>query len=760
VGSPRGSLVTRVPPLTFGGVSTPLRERAGRPPGSGTPGTRTPGRPQPSRQQPRSAGPRRPRPTYRRDIDGLRALAIVLVVAFHAGLGIVPGGFVGVDVFFVVSGFLITGLLVDEIEQTGALSLSAFYARRVRRLLPLSALVLVSVAFLAAVILPPLTHASVAADIRSAALWFSNWHFAAESTQYMADTEQSPVLHYWSLSVEEQFYVVWPLLLLLVLRSVRRWGPMARRRTATVLVAVLAVSFLLSVVLTVTAGPWAYFGLQTRAWELAVGATLALVVHRCAALTLPAASVLGWAGLGLILYAAFTLTRATPYPGVAAVLPVAGTALVIASGARTRGAGPGAPLSHPVSVYVGKLSYGWYLWHWPLLVFAGAIAGVGAASDGEGGGVDSTPYTYVFVAVVLSFVLAAVSHRVLEDPVRRSALLRSSTRLSLMVGAVLTAVSLVAASVALGGDDGTALPTTGAAPSLASTGGGPSSTPSASTSTKAATLLRLTESPAQARADQWPTTPCFAGFAATDAPSACRFGDPKGRTVIALVGDSHAAMWLPALDAAGKARHWQVWFWAKSSCPLTDVTVWLSSYRAKYDACSTWRTNVLARIAALPRVDEVVVARSKGYQQGLVVDSSGQPAPADAVPALWRDGTARTVAALRKHAAGVVLLRDTPWATGDVPDCLSAHLTDVSACAFPLAQQQHADQALVGAEATAVVGQAGVRILDPTSLVCRTATCSVVTPKGGVVFRDAHHLTRTYATSIAAPFARLVAPRT
>jgi hypothetical protein len=411
-----------------------------------------------------------------------------------------------------------------------------------------------------------------------------------------------------------------------------------------------------------------------------------------------------------------------------------------------------------VSVYVGKLSYGWYLWHWPLLVLAGVLAGVGADSDGEGGGVASTPYTYVFVAVVLSFVLAMVSNRVVENPARRSVLLLSSTRLTLVVGAALTAVSLIAASVALGGDDGTALPAASSPTTLASTGGAPSSTPSSSATAKA-TTLRLTESPAQARADQWPQTPCFAGFAATDAPSSCRFGDPKGRTVIALVGDSHAAMWLPALDAAGKAHHWQVWFWAKSSCPLTDVTVWLSSYRAKYDACSTWRGNVLARLAALPHLAEVVVARSKGYQQGLVVDSSGQPAASDAVPALWRDGTARTVAALRKHAAQVVLLRDTPWATGDVPDCLSAHLTDPGACSFPLAQQQHVDQPLVDAEAAAEVGAAGVRILDPTSLVCRAATCAVVTPRGGVVYRDGHHLTRTYATSIAAPFGRLVAPR-
>ena len=203
------------------------------------------------------------RDRFRGDIEGLRAVAVVLVVAFHAGVGLVGGGFVGVDVFFVLSGFLITGLLVDEIARTGTISLGDFYARRVRRLLPLATLVLAATAAAAYALIPPIDRKGVAGDLVGPALWSANWRFAAESTQYMADTDKSPVLHYWSLAVEEQFYVVWPLLLLLLVGgtglALRAW-PVAFRRIALALALVIAGSLWLSWPQTDSASPFAYFG--------------------------------------------------------------------------------------------------------------------------------------------------------------------------------------------------------------------------------------------------------------------------------------------------------------------------------------------------------------------------------------------------------------------------------------------------------------------------------------------------------------------
>ena len=224
-----------------------------------------------------------PRVGFRPDVEGLRAVAVVLVVAFHAGLTVVPGGYVGVDVFFVISGFLITGLLVDEVRATGSISIADFYARRARRLLPAACLVLVVTVLVTAVVLPALDRPAVAGDVQAAALFVANWRFAALETDYFASGGHSLVVHFWSLSVEEQFYLVWPVLVLLVAgrrRAARRAAPPAPRATDRRLWATLApvglVSLALSAATTGSAGPWAYFGTHTRAWELAAGAAVAL----------------------------------------------------------------------------------------------------------------------------------------------------------------------------------------------------------------------------------------------------------------------------------------------------------------------------------------------------------------------------------------------------------------------------------------------------------------------------------------------------
>jgi peptidoglycan/LPS O-acetylase OafA/YrhL len=209
------------------------------------------------------------RDRFRGDIEGLRAVAVTSVVAFHAGVGFISGGFVGVDVFFVLSGFLITGLLVDELARTGRISLTHFYARRVRRLLPLAALVLAATAAATQVLVPAIDRAGVAVDLAAAALGVANWRFALQATQYMADTDKSPVLHFWSLGVEEQFYVVWPLLLVALIGmsgvAKRSWA-VAFRRMVWVLGGVFVVSLLLSVQQTSSGAAGAYYGLHTRAW--------------------------------------------------------------------------------------------------------------------------------------------------------------------------------------------------------------------------------------------------------------------------------------------------------------------------------------------------------------------------------------------------------------------------------------------------------------------------------------------------------------
>ena len=328
------------------------------------------------------------------------------MLAYHARIPGLTGGYIGVDVFYVVSGFLITGLIVRELQSTGRVDLVAFYARRARRLLPAALVVIALTVIASAIVLPPLRVPDVAADGAAAALYVSNIRFAAQATDYLqAELAPSPLLHFWSLGVEEQFYLFWPALLFLVAGrgvSVRRIG------LVVALVAVL--SFALGVVWTATDAPLAFFLLPARAWELAVGASLALGISRLARLPARAATTAVAAGLALIVVGGIVFDTATPFPGRAALLPVAGAALVIAGGLRQ----PLNPLSRLVAIppmrWIGGISYSLYLWHWPLLVLpAAAVAGAGT---GE------LPWPAKLGLLGLTFVLAEASRRWIEDPIR------------------------------------------------------------------------------------------------------------------------------------------------------------------------------------------------------------------------------------------------------------------------------------------------------------------------------------------------------
>ncbi|HZC27156.1 MAG TPA: acyltransferase, partial [Actinopolymorphaceae bacterium] len=267
---------------------------------------------------------------HRADIEGLRATAVLLVLAYHAGIPLFAGGFVGVDVFFVISGFLITGLIVREVQQTGRLSLARFYARRARRLLPATAVVLTAVAVLTVVILPPIRRSSVAMDLAASSLYAINWRLAGEAVDYMASEQAaSPVQHFWSLAVEEQFYLVWPVLILALVWWHRRSG-WSLRRTLLAGLAVLAIpSLVWSVTLTHSVPGRAYLVSTTRAWELGIGAAVAVGATGLARLPRRVRWLGGWVGAGAIVVAALTYDSSTLFPGYAALLPTLGAALVI-----------------------------------------------------------------------------------------------------------------------------------------------------------------------------------------------------------------------------------------------------------------------------------------------------------------------------------------------------------------------------------------------------------------------------------------------
>lgn len=693
-------------------------------------------------------GPRRPPPRrFRGDIEGLRAVAVLLVVAFHAGIELVSGGFVGVDVFFVLSGFLITGLLVDEVARTGSISIGDFYARRVRRLLPLSSLVLAATAAATFVFIPALDRKAVAGDLVGAALWGANWRYAAQSTQYMADTDKSPVLHYWSLSVEEQFYVVWPLLILALVGSSRvgrHARPVLRRRIGVALTVVVGLSLWVSWRQTGDGSPFAYFGLHTRAWELGIGAGLALLRPVLPLLTSRAASGAGVLGVAMVVGSALLMDETTPFPGTAALVPVLGTALLVAGGARLPDGPVARALSHAVPRYIGRVSYAWYLWHWPVLVFANVRWGRAAeATDGAAAGAS---WTVVLGAVVVSFALAVASHHAVEQPLRQSSLLRASRSRSLWAGGVLVATSVMAgiavftSSLLTGGQDAVAAPE-GAQQALVS-------------NREAVALGPRT--PAAARADEPRGGQCYTGFRATTAPpaTACRVGPPHGgKRTIALIGDSHAHAWRPAFERVAKEEGWTVYFFAKSACTISDVPIWSRTQKARYTACEAWRDSVIDTVTGIKGLDAVVIGRYGGFTT-TALHPDGTKSTAQTIGPLWTDASKRSFDRLHTATKRVIVLHDIPWPTRDVPSCLSEHTQDPTACSFDRDVRSALDAPLLKAEKAADPDL--VRLVSLTDIVCPQPQCQVVTPQGQIKFRDNTHLSAGYSESLWRPLAERI----
>jgi peptidoglycan/LPS O-acetylase OafA/YrhL len=698
-------------------------------------------RPQP-RRAPQPPGSVPPRFGFRAELEGLRAVAVLAVVLYHAGVPFLPGGYVGVDVFFVLSGFLITGLMLSELATTGTLSLRRFYARRVRRLLPAAVLVLTATAAAGTLALPATLRATVAGDIMSAGLYVSNWRFAAQATDYLDDSAvPSPVLHYWSLGIEEQFYVLWPLVILLclvLLRRGRRPGLALRSLLGWAIAGIAAVSLLGGAALTSTNESLAFFGTFTRIWELALGAVVAVIGVRVVTLTFAARAVLGWAGLLMVGWAILRYDDGVAYPGWAALLPVLGTAAVVA-GCTARpgqGAGPGPVrlLSTPVMRHFGRISYSWYLWHWPLLILP-AVALDHALSWWQAG-----------LAVAVSYLLAVGSYRLVETPLRFAPALQT-TRRSLLLGVVLTVAAVLAAvGLARSGDD--SADRTGVVDNTEQVAAGVfAAAPDVTVDVERGTVStprKLTPSVAEAPTDNFRELydrGCQADFSSVDVVG-CEMGKASAGKTMVVFGDSHAAAWAPALDMVAVDRGWRMIPMTKAGCPAADFPVFNPNLERAYPECTQWQANALARIRSL-QPDLVVVANRADYH--LASPDGESVRTADSAQGV-ADGTARMLQQLRALGTRVVFLRDPPKPGFDVPTCVSKHRDDYAACDLPRAKVVERNDPLLAA----AHGVEGVQVIDLTETVCPSsaATCPVV--QGNIlVYRDTNHLTATYARSLA-----------
>jgi peptidoglycan/LPS O-acetylase OafA/YrhL len=664
---------------------------------------------------------------FRPDIEGLRAIAIVAVLLCHAGVPFLAGGYVGVDVFFVISGFLITGLLVRELEGTGTISLRGFYARRAKRLLPLSAVLLATVGVLSMILLSPLRNTEVAGDIIASALYVANWHFAAQSVDYFAQgLEPSPVLHLWSLAIEEQFYVVWPGLMLAVTWFWRRRGHSIRPALWVALIAILVGSLVYGIVLTDDKPAFAYFSTFARAWELGLGAALALL----GTMKMPrmAAAALGWTGVAAIVYASFAFTGDTTFPGTAALVPTLGSAALILSGtalAATAGgvvglkAGAGWALSLAPVRYVGRISYSWYLWHWPFIIFAAAIWGP-RLSVAAG-----------LAAVAASWVPTQVTHMLIEDPVRRAPVLRRLPN---------RAIALGLACMALAVGVGIVLRDSQPSVRLASIDDVPGAAALVDQPVPQETATALRPNPLKARADRGRSyyEGCMVGIEGTNS-NKCLYGNATGDRTLILFGDSHAMQYFPAVEELAEIHGWRLIVLTKAECPPEEVEVKSMVEDREYSQCDDWREETLQRIE---KGGESVTVVMSGDTEYTPYGPDGEELSGDEAAEAMEAGYLRTIRRIEAAGPHTVVIRDNPSSIEDVPSCVSEDIQHLGRCAFPRRKEWDREYDVRAAEASPET-----HLVDFIGDICPGEVCRAVIGNA-LVYRDKDHLTATFARTL------------
>lgn len=709
---------------------------------------------------------------FRPDVEGLRAVAVAAVIGYHAGVPGFRGGFVGVDMFFVVSGFLITRLILGEVASTGAISLHQFWARRARRLLPTAALTVVVTVIAAQRLLPPLSLTTLATDAVAAGTFTANFVFADRLGDYfgaqLGASNPSPLLHFWSLAVEEQFYLCWPPLLVLLLKRPRQY----RRLVLATIAVVAAFGVTTAIVLTSQQPSWAFFLLPARMAGLLAGAALAALGTSVMMIPRRLRGLTGWVGLALIATCVLVIDESVPWPGIAVALPVLATMAVIVGGTGI-GSGPGPSstrlLAQPGLQWIGRHSYALYLWHWPALVLAEARLG---------------PLTWAErgVAVGMAVALSVLSVQLVENPIRHSPWIAASAWRSLALGAATCALVVaaghdlrrsigpldggvaaaapeleaVAVAASAADPDVAALtvplsvaPTVAPASSLAQpTATAPAAvapdttlaTPApptgrlgqlvastqrtlATASAPAPVPSNLSPSLAAARQRSQPYDEGCVNIGRNAELQPCEYGVAAGGRTILLFGDSHAVQWFEPLQQLAIERGYRLVLLAKGGCPVAEVDV---------------PTPVL-RYTCTPYRDRAIAWIERNHPDLVIAANSYTQYPADAEE--WAEGTEATVGRLADTGVPVVLLGDNPASVEDPPACLSSNLDDASACATARDEAVRADR--ISAE-VAAAAEHGVTFVDTTDWFCTAESCPPIV--GNVlVLRDGTHITATMA---------------
>jgi peptidoglycan/LPS O-acetylase OafA/YrhL len=676
----------------------------------------------------------------RRDLQGLRAVAVLLVVLAHARVPFMRGGYVGVDVFFVLSGYFITGLLLREGLNTGRISISKFYARRARRILPAAALTLVLTSVAVFVVYDlmradfPDTKPTLQ-DSLTASLFYANIHFASAATNYFTQGMPSPVQHFWSLSVEEQFYLVWPSLVALVLLGCRGRGPhfdpvRAKRVLGLVVTVACMASLWWSIHDTWLSPQSAYFSTFDRAWELGFGAGLAMLATTAHALPQALRIPLGWIGAGMVLAAAVLFSNSTLFPGYAALLPVAGTAFMVLAGLRATRGGVDRVLAARPMAFIGDRSYTFYLWHFPVLIVVWQAAG------------RVLPVTDNLGLMVGAFALAVGTYRFYENPLRYAIFLRgwrTAAMVPVTIGiAVAAIVVMIFAFQASMPSYAYAATRNDIAPRLNTSSPNPAALWSApplpqvvaaerSVTRNAALPKPIVPSLSTLLAKE--TTHiaydipggCDAGFGSGTTSNICRLGDPSSKIVVATFGDSHAQMWTPALIAAGKALGFAVVPIVKPGCLLGRLDTSTPGY-----PCDTWYQWALQQLKRLHPTATIVSFRLSQFLQ-------------------QRDGVA--VADLHTVLTSVpapIYLADTPDNLPEPAQCLTRNGANMATCSAP----EPSGYVPLMKDISGLVNQLHDPAIPTVQWFCANGICPTII-NHTLVTHDGSHLTLEYSTGLA-----------
>ena len=624
-------------------------------------------------------------PNFRDDIQGLRAIAVLLVVVYHSGLDFLPGGFIGVDVFFVISGYLIAGALTREITHSGSIDLFNFYARRARRLLPAAVLVILITIIVWRFIYSPLELYMFSSSAIATSLYLSNFWFAHLATDYLADhSNPNPLLHTWSLSVEEQFYLIWPFILLIFYKLAT-----PAHRTMVIFwgtIGASIVSFVACIKLTTYAQPWAFFVCFTRFWEFGLGALCAIYRGKSMNTARPIANFCTTLGLALILFSGFQFSATTAFPGFAAILPVLGTALLLVYVSSNVTPFYFRLLANRFCKFLGNISYSLYLWHWPVFVLLGEL------------GLNET-FPWHLCGIFASVVLAQITYMFVENPIRFSKIFTASAARAYGLGFCLTVLCLAAGYIV-----------------------------------RAESKAGL-ERPAQKLLYQIKTTipkiyddDCHYQFLDVQLKD-CKYGNPSSEELVVLFGDSHAAHWFPAAEEIARERGFLLIPFTKSSCPSIIFEPYNKKFGRPYTECSKWRAAAIERIITL-KPHTILISNSYGYSEtDNVTDFE------------WAKSLSSLLDKLSPYVAKIVVIHDVPRIPFNVPTCLSrADWLDkdpLSSCRF--SKLDPVRKAFIRQERNVVRKYPNVTSIDFTESICPSNDCEVI-QDDIVLYSDSNHI--------------------